>query len=66
MTAEREIELFKKLDEINLYINHTDAKIASLITIFKELNIDKRFQHLEDKVLNLESRIILLERSKDG
>lgn len=66
MTRDEEIKLFKKLDKIDLNMNNTDTQIQTMINIFKELNIDKRFQHLEDKILELESRLIVLERNKDG
>ena len=66
MTRDAEIKLFAKLDRIDLHIDKTDTQIQTMINIFKELNIDKRFQHLEDKILELESRLIVIERNKDG
>ena len=62
MTPTKELELMDKLNKIDISINRSDEQIRALVQIFKGLNIDNRFQHLEDIVLNLESRLLILER----
>ena len=66
MTRDEEIKVLRKLTKIDLRLDNTDTQIQTMINIFKELNVDKRFQHLEDQVLELKSRLIVLERNKDG